>query len=244
MRYRAPSTGIVRTWCFVFCQKSGRGCMGGSVRKRWNVSVGQYSRTASYRRATQQHTATLNLFCAPRSSITQPSRQHLAKHFQVTSDQTEALILIQSTAKDAADERQQPTQSLLTTMRLGLALIPLAFVAPSCAQYFSTGWTPGQAVPTEASSTPSFAPETTPLPPPRQGESRFSLSYILSNGPISQLFNRFGVNVTERLEAAKANSEIWDSRIPLITDDNYNDLIVNEVLTTEEERDRVWFLVM
>jgi hypothetical protein len=67
---------------------------------------------------------------------------------------------------------------------------------------------------------------------------------MLSNGPVSQLFNRWGINITERLEAAKANTEIWDSRIPLITDDNYNDLIVNEVLTTEEEKDRVWFLVM
>jgi len=125
-----------------------------------------------------------------------------------------------------------------------LAIIPLAFAAPSCAQYFSAGWTPGQAVPTEASSPPSFEPVTTPLPPPRQGESRFSLSYMLSNGPVSQLFNRLGINITERLEAAKVNSEIWDNRIPLITDDNYNDLIVNEVLTTEEEKTRVWFLIM
>jgi len=67
---------------------------------------------------------------------------------------------------------------------------------------------------------------------------------MLSNGPVSQLFNRLGINITERLEAAKANSEIWDNRIPLITDDNYNDLLVNEVLTTEEEKNRVWFLIM
>jgi hypothetical protein len=130
-------------------------------------------------------------------------------------------------------------------MRLDtLALIPLTLIAPSCAQYFSAGWTPGQAVPTEAPSHPSFEPATPPLPPPRQGESRFSLSYLLSNGPVSQLFERLGVNLTERLEAAKADTEIWDSRIPLITDDNYNDIITNEVLTAEEEKKRVWFLVM
>jgi len=127
-------------------------------------------------------------------------------------------------------------------MRLGLALIPLALVAPSCAQYFSAGWTPGQAVPTEASSPPSFAPETSPLPPPRQGESRFSL--LSSGGLVSRVFDRLGLNLTESLEAAKASSDIWDDRIPLITDDNYNDLIVNEVLTTEEEKDRVWFLII
>ena len=131
-------------------------------------------------------------------------------------------------------------------MRLNtLALAGLAFIAPSCAQYFSAGWTPGEAVPTDAPSPPSFEPETKPLPPPRQRESRFSLSYLLSNGgPFSQAFDRLGINLTERLEAVKADSEIWDNRIPFITDDNYNDLIVNEVLTTEEKKDRVWFLIM
>ena len=125
-----------------------------------------------------------------------------------------------------------------------LALSALALVAPSCAQYFSAGWTPGQAVPTDTPLPPSFEPETTPLPPPRQGESRFSLSYLLSTGPASQIFNRLGINLTERLEAIQANSEIWDNRIPLVTDDNYDDLIVKEELTTEEEKHRVWFLLV
>src|SRR6266581_2295693 len=104
-------------------------------------------------------------------------------------------------------------------MRLdALALAGLAFIAPSLAQYFSAGWTPGQAVPTDAASPPSVEPETKPLPPPRQGESRFSLSsYLLSNsGPVSRLFDRLGLNFTESLEAAKTNSDIWDIRIPLI----------------------------
>jgi hypothetical protein len=46
------------------------------------------------------------------------------------------------------------------------------------------------------------------------------------------------------LEAAQAQSEIWDTRIPLITDENYNDIIVNEVLTEEEAKNRVWFLIV
>lgn len=121
------------------------------------------------------------------------------------------------------------------------ALAALAFVAPSCAQYFSAGWTPGQAVPTDTPESPSssLGAETTPLPPPVQGQSRFDLSYIL---------NRFGGNVRESLEAARARAqalpEIWDSRIPLITDDNFNELIVNEELTDEEEKRRVWLLIM
>lgn len=130
-----------------------------------------------------------------------------------------------------------------------MRLIPLAFaalalVAPSAAQYFSAGWTPGQAVPTVTPDAPSFDAKSASSPPPRQGESRFSLSYLLSTGPAAQLFDRLGINVTERLEAARNHSDIWDGRVPLITDDNYNDLIVNEVLTEEEEKSRVWLLIV
>ncbi|KAI9467109.1 hypothetical protein BJY52DRAFT_1236490 [Lactarius psammicola] len=124
-----------------------------------------------------------------------------------------------------------------------LAFAALTLVAPSGAQYFSDGWTPGQAVPTVTPDASSFDPKTTSIPP-REGESRFSLSYLLSTGPAAQLFNRLGINITERLEAARNNSEIWDGRVPLITDDNYNDFIVNEVLTEEEEKSRVWLLIV
>jgi hypothetical protein len=133
-------------------------------------------------------------------------------------------------------------------MRLDtLALVALAFAAPSCAQYFSAGWTPGQAVPTDTPEpiSSSLGAESTPLPPPPpQAKPRFDLSYILSSGPVSQFLNRFGVNITESLEAVRAIPEIWDSRIPLITDDNFNELIVNEELTDEEEKHRVWLLIM
>jgi hypothetical protein len=133
-------------------------------------------------------------------------------------------------------------------MRLDtLALAALVFVVPSYAQYFSAGWTPGQAAPTTETPEPtssSLGAESTPLPPPLQGQSRFDLSYILSSGPVSRFFNRFGVNITEGLEAARALPEIWDSRIPLVTDDNFNELIVNEELTDEEEKDRVWLLII
>jgi hypothetical protein len=132
-------------------------------------------------------------------------------------------------------------------MRLDtLAIAALAFVAPSCAQYFSAGWTPGQAVPTDTPepTSSSLGAETTPLPPPLQGQSRFDLSHILSTGPVSRFFNRLGVNITERLEAARAFPEIWDSRIPMVTDDNFNELIVNEELTDEEEKHRMWLLII
>jgi hypothetical protein len=127
---------------------------------------------------------------------------------------------------------------------IAFAIAALASVAPATAQYFSPGWSPGQAVPTAAPSPSSFQPETGSLPSPREGDSRFSLSNILSTGSVARLFESLGLNITERLEAARANSEIWDTRIPLITDENYNDVIVNEVLTEEEAKNRVWFLVV
>ena len=62
-------------------------------------------------------------------------------------------------------------------MRLDtLALAALVFVVPSYAQYFSAGWTPGQAAPTTETPEPtssSLVAESTPLPPPLQGQSRF-----------------------------------------------------------------------
>ena len=36
----------------------------------------------------------------------------------------------------------------------------------------------------------------------------------------------------------------WDERIPFITDENFEELIVNEPLTEQEEKDRLWFIVM
>ncbi|KAI0303993.1 hypothetical protein BC826DRAFT_1089259 [Russula brevipes] len=115
-------------------------------------------------------------------------------------------------------------------MRLAtLALVPLAFVPPSCAQYFSAGWAPGQAVPSDTPSTSSFEPE--PTASPRCARA-------------SPLFARFGINITEHLESTQASSQVWDDRIPLVTDDNYDNLIVNEVLTKEEEKHRVWFLII
>lgn len=128
--------------------------------------------------------------------------------------------------------------------------VSLAFVASTHAQYFSDGWLPGQET-TEQVPPPEFTPGVTPgssegIPVAQESFSWSSLSLtkVLESSPVSSLFNKFGVNISQQLELAKARADVWDSRIPLITDDNYEDIIVNEELTPEEEEKRVWFVVM
>jgi hypothetical protein len=71
----------------------------------------------------------------------------------------------------------------------------------------------------------------------------FDLSNLLASGPVASLAARAGINITEKLAEVKSR-KLWDDRIPLITDENYGELIVNETLTEGEEKNRVWFLVI
>ncbi|PBK93860.1 hypothetical protein ARMGADRAFT_1079355 [Armillaria gallica] len=115
------------------------------------------------------------------------------------------------------------------------------------AQYFSEGWKPGQAVPSEVpvpTSTPFSAnsqEKSAPLQP-TDLLKLFEVKTWLTSEPAVALFSRFGVNITERLAAAEVLP--WDNRIPLITDDNYEEVIVNEELTEVEEEERIWALLM
>ena len=121
----------------------------------------------------------------------------------------------------------------------------LALAALARAQYFSAGWNPGQTVqkdaPPTTSATSELPPSSTPVP---SSGSLFDMTNFLSSPPVVSLFSRFGVNITEKLAQVAAKNQHWDNRIPLITDDNYRELIVNETLTTPEEKDRMWFMVV
>ena len=121
----------------------------------------------------------------------------------------------------------------------------LALLASSNAQYFSAGWSPGQKQPEPqpVASKPVPVPAETVKATPLSLLNLFDTTKILTSGPSVALFNRFGINITERMEIASL-AEIWDKRVPLITDDNYDDLIANEALTEQEEIDRVWIIVM
>jgi hypothetical protein len=134
----------------------------------------------------------------------------------------------------------------LTTLLLG----SLALTASANAQYFSGGWAPGKAVPTKvAASSSSYAPEATStktspgISSLKDLSSMFDLSNLLASGPVASLAARAGINISEKLAEVKSRT-LWDDRIPLITDDNYEDIIVNEPMTEKEEKDRVWFLVI
>lgn len=140
---------------------------------------------------------------------------------------------------------QAHTTLFLSAMKLIPVLVaPLALSLCASAQYFSEGWKPGQPVTYEAVPT-AVNGQAAPAPT-SNGRARFSFSDILTSGPIGSAMGKLGVNLTEKWEKAKAeaDAEIWDTRIPLITDDNYDDLIVNEPLSPEEEDSRVWFMIM
>ncbi|KAF7335333.1 hypothetical protein MSAN_02344100 [Mycena sanguinolenta] len=123
----------------------------------------------------------------------------------------------------------------------------LALAVAANAQYFSEGWVPGQAVTAEPSAPSSGGPPPSTGQKPQQSEpfsfsSFLDINNILASGPVKGLFEKAGINITERLEAAALSP--WDDRIPLITDENYFDMVVNETMTEEEEDKRVWVIVV
>ena len=132
-------------------------------------------------------------------------------------------------------------------MKLYPILGVLALAASIEAQYFSAGWAPGQPIPEEASPTsvPEKQAPANKRISPSSLASYLDLSKLLTSEPAVALFGRFGINITEKVQGAiELSKNRWDERIPLITDDNYEDLIVNEPLTEEEEKERTWIIAM
>jgi hypothetical protein len=132
-------------------------------------------------------------------------------------------------------------------MKLYPILGVLALAASIEAQYFSAGWAPGQPIPEEASPTsvPEKQAPANKRISPSSLASYLDLSKLLTSEPAVALFGRFGINITEKVQGAiELSKNRWDERIPLITDDNYEDLIVNEALTEEEEKERTWIIAM
>lgn len=123
-----------------------------------------------------------------------------------------------------------------------LTLISSLFVVAGLAnaQYFSAGWTPGQPVPTLHTNAQSQAAQSTEVAgkrgktPPKPS----FLDNLVTSGPVSALSSVIGLNFSGTPPV------VWDERIPLVTDSNYADLIINEEMTPEEEEERVWFIIV
>ncbi|KEP53708.1 putative transmembrane protein [Rhizoctonia solani 123E] len=122
------------------------------------------------------------------------------------------------------------------------------------AQYFSEGWTPGQAVPTETveAETITGTPTSTATPAAKWSWQEFSSKHLdfgkfVTEGPIATALSGIGINATEQLELARqrAAERGWDERIPLLTDSNFETLVKNETFDTPEEAEkRTWFVVV
>jgi len=111
---------------------------------------------------------------------------------------------------------------------------------------YSPGWSPGQP---KTTSTPPVATPAGFKPSEEQRQSlfgAFSLTKVLTQGPIGGLFAKAGINITDKLAEAEKKSRLpWDERIPMITDGNYEELLFHETFATaEEEAARVWFLIV
>ncbi|TBU33048.1 hypothetical protein BD311DRAFT_473959 [Dichomitus squalens] len=129
----------------------------------------------------------------------------------------------------------------------GILFTSLLCAASAHAQYFSAGWTPGQKVADEQPPEPAYtfdpAAQAASRPAPAAGGKQLGfVDKILTSGPVSSLFGKIGLNMSEVI--ARGSVSPWDERIPIITDENYEEIIVNEKLTPEEEKERVWFLIV
>ncbi|EPQ59067.1 hypothetical protein GLOTRDRAFT_54755 [Gloeophyllum trabeum ATCC 11539] len=119
-----------------------------------------------------------------------------------------------------------------------LAWLALFLAACVNGQYFSEGWAPGQPVPS-AEPEPVLQSSGYVSQKPRE-QAQGPGQGIL--GSLTGLLEKAGINVTDKLTAA--SGPLWDPRIPLITDNNYEELVVQEEMSEEEAAERVWFIVI
>jgi hypothetical protein len=133
----------------------------------------------------------------------------------------------------------------------------LALLAPARAQY-TAGWTPGQpasrGAAVKGSTSSGWAPgaahatataRVLPSSPRADGPPKEFFERLLTTGPLGALLDRAGVNVSEKLAEQKAKqAAMWDDRVPLLSDYNFESIVVNESLSAAEEAARVWFIIM
>lgn len=156
----------------------------------------------------------------------------------------------------AQRQRPQPVE----IMRLG-AIAALALVLPATTSYaYTEGWQPGQSYTKYMTSTSTTG--SAPASIPTKGSSStkspassfslsdlkslFSLEEILTKGPVSRVIQKFGFNVTAQLEMAREGiPPRFAADIPLLTDANYEDELLNEqYVSPQEEDERTWAIMV
>ena len=138
------------------------------------------------------------------------------------------------------------------------SLLPLIATSLICAvassadaNDYSDGWAAEAAAAETTPSTSSWTAlteSTTSLPAASTPASSpwFDWTRLVTSGPIYHLLTSVGVNVTQHLDAVsqRVNEKPWDPRVPMITDENWEDMVLNEPLFPEDEKDRTWFMVV
>lgn len=153
-----------------------------------------------------------------------------------------------------------------TAMRVGTLL--LIALLPATSYAYTEGWQPGKAYTkylTSSSSATAGADSSIPTAAADPSQyykpaavakpalissfddlkRLFSLEEILTKGPISRIAQRFGFNVTAQLEMAREGiPPRFSLDIPLLTDANYEEDLLNEQYASPEEEDeRVWAIM-
>jgi hypothetical protein len=119
----------------------------------------------------------------------------------------------------------------------------LATHAVLASAYYSSGWSPDG---TQAADTPTPLVEDdahgAPIPAVTASPGSFDWTDFLQKGPIGSLFQLAGIDVTQHLDAAKqrAAQKPYDTRVPMITDENYESLILDPA----NGNDKTWFLIV
>lgn len=139
--------------------------------------------------------------------------------------------------------------TFLSTLALGLA-------APAVHAY-TAGWQPGQSYTKYMTSTSSAAfsipthagdkaGQTEPFKFSDLTSGKFGVEYLLTHGPFARVIERLGFNVTAHLAAAREGMPTrFYTEIPLLTDENYEEDLMNEQFSSfEEEEERVWAVMV
>ena len=105
----------------------------------------------------------------------------------------------------------------------------------------SQGWAPNaasQAAP--ANPVPSPSSSGSAGASPTDAAAPFDWSKLLTTGPVASLFELAGVNITEKWNAAQkaTYTKPYDTRVPMITDDNYDELI------KKGDPEDTWFMIV